>query len=130
MTPEERETMGRWNEAYEIMIDQIRDNARADTRRPSPYHGTLHIIAHGGNHDPAFVVGTAEALTALRDAIDAAIANGHALVRTYAADGEGYRLAVMVETEEGMADVPFGYTDPDFADGRKWTIGIREVIDA
>ena len=99
---------------------------------PNPkrtYHGTMHVIAQSGNHDPAFIVGTVDALTALRGAIDTAITSFHGIVHTFAADGEGYSIAVIMETDGGMADVPSGYTDPECADDRVWTRGMRRAID-
>lgn len=55
-------------------------------------HGTLHIYSPYQWHDEAFIVGTREALTALRDAIAEALsgAEGSAASLSFAADGEGF----------------------------------------
>lgn len=56
----------------------------------------IHIYAQHSEHQPAEIRGTREALTALRDAIDAALAesNGEAEAKGIAADGEGYDIEI------------------------------------
>jgi len=62
---------------------------------------TLHIYAQGYWHGDAFIVGTREALVALRDAIDGAIANGSADCESSVNDGEGFRARVL-QMDEGQ----------------------------
>lgn len=56
----------------------------------------LHIYAQHSEHAPAEIRGTREALVALRDAIDRALAdpNGEAESKAIAADGEGYGIEI------------------------------------
>ena len=62
----------------------------------------LHLYAQECEHDEAFVVGSRESLTRLRDTIDRALANkashksSDALAEFFAADGEGFDLYVKV----------------------------------
>lgn len=63
---------------------------------------TLHIYAQECERDEAFIVGSRESLTRLRDSIDTALANkavgksSDALAEFFAADGEGYDLTIKV----------------------------------
>lgn len=56
----------------------------------------LHIYAQYLWHSEAQILGTREALTGLRDAIDKAIAdkNGEATASAIAGDGEGYEIEI------------------------------------
>lgn len=54
----------------------------------------LHVVPQYTYHGDAEIVGTAEALTALRDAISYALKRGEADMDTFASDGEGYTLTV------------------------------------
>lgn len=54
----------------------------------------LNLVPQYTHHDDAEIVGTAEALTALRDAIAYALKSGEAEMSTFASDGEGYTLTV------------------------------------
>lgn len=56
----------------------------------------LHIYPQSHAHAPAEIRGTREALLALRDAIDRAMAhpNGEAEFQAFAKDGEGYGVEV------------------------------------
>jgi len=55
----------------------------------------LHIYGQGQWHGDAFLVGTQESLTKLRDAIDQALAKGSSDCVSFAADGEGYTTNVI-----------------------------------
>lgn len=80
----------------------------------------LHLIAQPYWHRPAFVVGNRDGLTALRDAIDAALAGGEPAAETMCRDGEGYRIHVRCVPAAEMDAIPLGYTDrelcPDSGD--------------
>ena len=54
----------------------------------------LHVYGQHCEHDEAFIIGTRDALLALRAAIDASLTQDHAVAEVYAADGEGYYLIV------------------------------------
>lgn len=54
----------------------------------------LHVVPQYTYHADAEIVGTAEALTALRDAISYALKRGEAEIDTFCSDGEGYTLTV------------------------------------
>ncbi len=70
----------------------------------------LHVYGQEAWHDEAFVVGTAAGLTALRDAIDAALRDGAAVTPTvFVNDGEGYQ--VFVAAVPDMSGVPVPYHD-------------------
>jgi hypothetical protein len=70
----------------------------------------LHVVPQYTYHDDAEILGTAEALTALRDAISYALKRGEAEMDTFASDGEGYTL--MVRKLEPAA---FGEARPYYA---------------
>jgi hypothetical protein len=89
-----------------------------------PQYPTLHIIAQPAWHAPAFIVGTPMALTALRDAINEALAKGKATAVVEANDGEGF--GVSVHLREDMSGVPFGYTDDFARSGMPWPEWLRE----
>jgi hypothetical protein len=54
----------------------------------------LHVVPQYTYHADASIVGTREALVALRDAISYALKCGEAQMDTFASDGEGYTLTV------------------------------------
>lgn len=56
----------------------------------------LHIYAQHSEHSPAEIRGNREALTALRNAIDRALAgkNGESETKGITADGEGYSVEI------------------------------------
>ena len=69
----------------------------------------LQIIAQGCHHDPAFIVGDSQGLTALRNAIEIALGKGEACVNNaFTTDGEGFDI--IIACREDMGDVPLGYT--------------------
>ncbi len=75
----------------------------------------LHLYAQPSQHTDAWVVGTLDALQALRDAIDAALVTGQASsMSAYANDGEGYVLVVLPRTKEELDALTTPYTE-DFA---------------
>lgn len=63
----------------------------------------LHIHPQHHEHDAAFVIGSAGALAALRDAIDKAILSGQSRASVMATDGEGYE-AIVVRCDDGWND--------------------------
>lgn len=54
----------------------------------------LHIYGQYQWHHPATIKGNRLALTALRDAIDAALSGRHGQASVFATDGEGYSVDV------------------------------------
>lgn len=54
----------------------------------------LHVYSQYMWHDDAVIRGTKTALVALREALDAAIANGEGNAEFFATDGEGYRVVI------------------------------------
>lgn len=85
----------------------------------------VHILPQQCWHDPAFIVGNREGLTALRDAINDALIHESASTEVFADDGEGYRVAVVYRHD--MSDVPFGYTDEITGRRRlpRWLLAIK-----
>lgn len=72
----------------------------------------LHIIAQTYYHQPAFIVGNRDGLTALRDALNVALKSSRPVEAiVYPSDGEGYR--VHVRCVGNCDDIPLGYTDRD-----------------
>mgnify|MGYP003346249493 CR=1 FL=1 len=86
----------------------------------------LHLHPQYCPHDFAAILGNRVALTALREAIDAALrcsaTNGF---RAFGDDGEGY--ACVVGLFEDMVDVPLGYADPESQDDRELPEQVFEV---
>lgn len=77
-----------------------------------PNDAFLHIYAQDQWHADAFIVGNAEALKALRDAIDRALERGHGYASCYVNDGEGYYTAVVkVDDKEKLDRLGVPYTD-------------------
>ncbi len=60
----------------------------------------LHVYAQPFWHQEAFIVGNREALEALRDAIDSALAEDEGKAVVVAADHEGYDLHVYREEDQ------------------------------
>ena len=71
----------------------------------------LHIYAQRFEHDDAQIVGTREALIALRDYIDHVLHGGTDLRGSFAADGEGYWIEIKLSTWEDMNEMPPPYMD-------------------
>ena len=80
--------------------------------------GLLHILPQAEEHGDALIVGTPVALRAFRDAIDAALRDGVAVVAagTMPTDGEGFWLTVHAVTPEQIEAVPLPYAE--MRDGR------------
>lgn len=76
----------------------------------------LHIYAQPYWHAEAYIIGDRKALQLLRDSIDVALQSGNHSSQTFANDGEGYMLCVMVN--EKMEDIRLPYTDEIAYDGR------------
>ena len=73
---------------------------------------TLHIYAQTIWHDEAYIAGTREALDDLVRAIGLALENNESSEhRQFASDGEGYRVHVVLATEEQAMAMPVPYTD-------------------
>lgn len=66
---------------------------------PQRVHGNLHIYSQEGNHCDAWICGSREALTDLRDAINRALESPEPSTadgfHAYAADGEGYAIFIV-----------------------------------
>lgn len=60
----------------------------------------LHIYAQQHEHDTSWIVGDKQSLTALRDALDKAIADHHASMSSFTADGEGFITTVVVTDDD------------------------------
>lgn len=66
----------------------------------------LHVYGQHTYHSEATIRGTVEGLTALRSAIDAAIADGTGAGRVIASDGEGYSVEVVRVSTHGQLGSP------------------------
>ncbi len=73
----------------------------------------LHIHAQSHEHSQATIIGTREALIAMRDAIDRALAdkNGEAEMKAMVGDGEGYGVYFHCVPRRAMLDGRLPYTD-------------------
>lgn len=81
----------------------------------------IHVIAQVAWHDPAFIVGNREGLTALRAALDAALSSDSGSYCTaFVEDGEGFNLHVRCMTTPEMEGVPYGYTASDLCTSKSW----------
>ncbi len=79
----------------------------------------LHLYAQPFWHAEAYIVGDREGLTALRDAIDAALDTGRGTASPFASDGEGYELEVLAVSTEDAWRLGVPYTDEMALDKRK-----------
>ena len=72
----------------------------------------LHVHGQYAYHDGAKLVGTREALTALRDAIDRALAdkNGESEMGAIAGDGEGHGIEIRRVPRSAVQNSPVPYT--------------------
>jgi hypothetical protein len=70
----------------------------------------LHLHGQRAWHDEATIIGNGQALAALRDLIETALAEGNAKGEFFVADGEGYSLTVK------LRPAPFG--DPTWEEAR------------
>jgi hypothetical protein len=65
----------------------------------------LHVYAQEIWHGDAWIVGNTVGLTKLRDSLNQALAYGVGRLDTFATDGEGYSLRILLENSEwGAAD--------------------------
>jgi len=72
----------------------------------------LHMYSQSQPHGEAYIVGDVNALMALRDSIDRAIATGYGSTSgVYSQDGEGYPVVVI---KSNRHDLLLPYTDTDF----------------
>lgn len=73
------------------------------------YKGILHIHGQYAHHTDAYIVGTRDALLALKTAINAALNNDVGSANSYCSDGEGFSIYVIEISEESMkrAAVPY-----------------------
>jgi len=77
----------------------------------SGFTNILAVYAEPAWHDDADVVGDREGLTALRDAIDAALATGYGRADVTMHDGEGYTVHVAMGTYDEFARLETPYTE-------------------
>lgn len=71
--------------------------------------GVLHVYGQEHEHDDAFIVGDVKSLTALRDAIDAALSKGHGHAAVSPEDGECFKLYVVRHDTERMSRLQSPY---------------------
>ena len=85
----------------------------------------LHIFPQLMWHTEATIIGDREALTKLRDAIDATLTSANTndqaetAFTTFAADGEGYRVLVLCREGDVWDKIAFPYTDEVAAENRE-----------
>ena len=78
----------------------------------------MHIYGQPMWHADAAIMGTRAALSALRDAIDKALATGmESRMEAFASDGEGYHVIVSIRSMDGLESEPLPYTE-SYANGR------------
>ena len=85
----------------------------------------LHIDGQPHWHASAFISGNLAGLIALRDALTLAIDTGAAKTKPFAADGEGFSVAVLRLSEGQMDEVPLPYTDTSIcprSDRPEWLV--------
>ncbi|HEU0197080.1 MAG TPA: hypothetical protein VFQ88_07730 [Nevskiaceae bacterium] len=76
---------------------------------PLPDVAWAHLYAQGAWHDEAYIVGNRTALTALRDALDAALRTGVGATELYARDGEGYATVCLLRPS--LRELALPYTE-------------------
>lgn len=73
----------------------------------------LHIYAQEFWHSPAEIMGSREALKALRDVIDTALLTGQeSHSKAMAVDGEGYSVIINIRDEKALNARPLPYYSP------------------
>lgn len=99
----------------EEQAGQTAHGRTSDQQLPAIVHDApwLHLYTQERWHDDAAIVGTRAGLSALRDALDVALAtgDGHAECELFANDGEGYQLTVVAIDYERMETMALPYTD-------------------
>lgn len=80
----------------------------------------LHVYGQSIWHDEVRIIGTLTALTALRDAIDAAVSSGEDQVSAsmFVRDGEGYSVRISARSAESIGSEQLPYSDPIAAGNR------------
>lgn len=73
-------------------------------------YGVLHIFPQYAHHCEAYIAGTRSELLALRDTIDEALALGDGEMLTFANDGEGYDVCVVMVSDDEAQQMPTAYT--------------------
>lgn len=72
---------------------------------------TLHIYSQHHEHTDAYIVGSRVGLLALRDALTAALEDDRpAAARSFAADGEGYRVFVIPSDDAQIETLHLPYS--------------------
>lgn len=122
---------GEWQEARNLALEGLRGNPPEEIRReleafvgPDPAQQedsrmpVLHVYGQAIWHDDVLIMGNTEALRALREAIDRALANdsgGFAKADVTAADGEWYWVMVLRNDHDWRApewqNAALPYTD-------------------
>jgi hypothetical protein len=79
---------------------------------------TLNIYGQEFYHTDAFIVGTKEALSALRAALNKALDDDDdsvpvANLQIFASDGEGYSINIICASDEDMEKLELPYNDQD-----------------
>ena len=93
--------------------------------KPKEYGGTLHVYGPRHHHDESVIVGDAEGLRRLADAIDSALAGienpakTFPPAKTFAADGEAYDTHVVCVERKVIDELTLPYTDKDYQRGGK-----------
>jgi hypothetical protein len=75
----------------------------------------LHIYGQYTYHGEAVIRGTKEGLTALRDAIDAALKRRPRDAHVFASDGEGYPVSVMMVNTQHTLGTPEYIFEAEYA---------------
>lgn len=75
-----------------------------------PADAELHIYNQYVWHDPAYIVGTREALELLLKAVQSALNNGKDKFDVYAGDGEDYDVHIIVVSDKEMATLRTPYS--------------------
>lgn len=71
----------------------------------------LHIYSQEIWHDSAHIVGTKDALIALRDAIDLALKENKSMFESFTNDGEGFPVIINLLDEKTLAKLSVPYID-------------------
>jgi hypothetical protein len=80
----------------------------------------LHIYEQEHEHNSAQIIGTRNALAALRCAINEAIYDDCGEAEFFPTDGEGYSVLVVQATDAEMRTLPVPYAEYSFEADDKW----------
>lgn len=94
-----------------------------------PTGGYLHIYAQDAWHDSAYVVGTREALEALRAAVGSALHGDRSAFCAFTGDGEGYTIHLGLTDSDTLGRMRMPYTDEHAVDERASAIQPWEVCE-